>query len=284
METKKKIKIAFKRWWTPWNMKYFRERFPFMANNYDFVESKNPDYVMYSVFGNEPLPKNCTKIFYTAENAAPNMSECDYAISFRRDMAGKHFRLPNYAVRYNHCKKHDLIDLVRNDRPRSHLYWKDRKFCVFLHRRPSEPRDSFVKELSKYKKVDCPGIVHRNMNVKIPKGGDAKINFFKKYKFAMAFENSRGNGYVTEKLTDAMMAGCIPIYWGDPQVKLDFNTRSFIEVLDYGNFDRAIKRIKNIDSDASAAKKILAQPWINYDSWILLNNHKTENFIRRIFG
>lgn len=36
----------------------------------------------------------------------------------------------------------------------------------------------------------------------------------KNYKFCLCYENSRHNGYVTEKIFDAMVAGCVPIYLG----------------------------------------------------------------------
>jgi hypothetical protein len=38
------------------------------------------------------------------------------------------------------------------------------------------------------------------------------------YRFYLAFENSRHNGYVTEKVWQALAMGAIPIYWGAPDV------------------------------------------------------------------
>ena len=36
----------------------------------------------------------------------------------------------------------------------------------------------------------------------------------KRYLYAICPENTWSPGYVTEKLVDAKLAGCIPIYWG----------------------------------------------------------------------
>jgi hypothetical protein len=49
---------------------------------------------------------------------------------------------------------------------------------------------------------------------------------------------------VTEKITDAFMAGCIPIYWGDLDVVKDFNPRSFINA-NNRTFDQVITEVAN---------------------------------------
>ena len=46
----------------------------------------------------------------------------------------------------------------------------------------------------------------------------AKIEFLRAYKFVIAFENGLSPGYNTEKLTHAMEADSMPIYWGDPEI------------------------------------------------------------------
>jgi hypothetical protein len=43
-----------------------------------------------------------------------------------------------------------------------------------------------------------------------------KIAVARRYRYALVMENQRQPGYVTEKLLDAVAAGCIPIYWGAP--------------------------------------------------------------------
>jgi hypothetical protein len=59
---------------------------------------------------------------------------------------------------------------------------------------------------------------------------NAKYEFFLKYKhkYAIAFENNSYPGYTTEKLMDAFLGNSIPIYWGDPKIKEDWNTNAFI--------------------------------------------------------
>merc|ERR1712129_483060 len=49
-----------------------------------------------------------------------------------------------------------------------------------------------------------------------------------KYKFMIAFENSRTNGYMTEKFFNAMYGYTIPIYFGDEMAGKYFNDGRFV--------------------------------------------------------
>jgi len=44
-----------------------------------------------------------------------------------------------------------------------------------------------------------------------------KLSF--RYKFCIAIENSLAMDYVTEKVYDALAAGCVPIYYGAPNIR-----------------------------------------------------------------
>lgn len=47
-----------------------------------------------------------------------------------------------------------------------------------------------------------------------------KNSVLKNYKFCYCFENfSEPKGWITEKIFDAMFAGCIPVYWGPTNIK-----------------------------------------------------------------
>ena len=55
--------------------------------------------------------------------------------------------------------------------------------------------------------------------IRRPMGNAKKITAISYYTHHLAFENSICDGYVTEKIWDALKAGCIPIYWGAKDVK-----------------------------------------------------------------
>ena len=101
--------------------------------------------------------------------------------------------------------------MVRNEVLNSR---KREKFCAAVITNPIGFRLNFIKELNKYKNIDMGGRFHNNV------GGYVKdkIEFLKQYKFSLAMENSEADGYTSEKIIDAYLAGTIPIYYGDYMV------------------------------------------------------------------
>ena len=57
------------------------------------------------------------------------------------------------------------------------------------------------------------------------------------YTFAICFENMELEGWITEKIFDCFYAGCVPVYWGAPDVT-DFVPReAFIDMRAFADFD-----------------------------------------------
>ena len=50
------------------------------------------------------------------------------------------------------------------------------------------------------------------------------------YRFSLCYENIRDeSGYVTEKIFDCMRAGCVPVYWGAPNITDYVDAEAFID-------------------------------------------------------
>jgi hypothetical protein len=87
------------------------------------------------------------------------------------------------------------------------------------------------------------------------------MEFIRDYKFVMAFENSSYPGYTTEKIIEPMIVNSIPIYWGDPDISKDFNTKSFIHIEDTTDYNNAIEQIIEIDNDDEKFLSVVREPW-----------------------
>jgi hypothetical protein len=121
-----------------------------------------------------------------------------------------------------------------------------KKFCCMVVSNPKcKERNEFFHKLSKYKKIDSGGKFLNNIGIPV----ENKVEFIKDYKFVIAFENSSYPGYTTEKLIEPLLVNSIPIYWGNPEVGKDFNTNSFINIKDVLEFDAAINKIIELDTD-----------------------------------
>ena len=60
-----------------------------------------------------------------------------------------------------------------------------------------------------------------------------------------------------------MLVNSIPIYWGNPVVDRDWNTKSFINAYDFKKMSDLIEFIKFVDNNDDVYSKILEEPKFN---------------------
>ncbi len=95
-------------------------------------------------------------------------------------------------------------------------------------------RLNYLRELNKYIDIHHYGTVLKNRDLTVDNGQDTKLEVYKTYKFAIAFENSISEDYVTEKFFDPLTVGTVPIYLGAPNIE-DYSPgrNSYINVRDF---------------------------------------------------
>ena len=273
----KKIKINFSDFWPGFDKtnNYFNN---LLKEQFEVEISNRPEYLFFSVFGNQHFNyHNCVKIFYTGENIAPKLGYCDYSFSFDYIDDPRNYRLPHYLLYdgYYELARPKVIDESM----------ANRKFCNFVASNGAcQERNLFVEQLSKYKKVDCGGRWMNNIGYAV----QDKRKFQSEYKFSIAFENNayrpQHPGYTTEKIMEPMTVNSIPVYWGNPLVHQEFNTKSFVNFYDHGYMGLMIETIIDLDQNPEKYLEMLKQPWF-VDNQIPENN-KLENiksFLYKIF-
>lgn len=252
-----------------------------LANRFDVeIDNKNPDYLIFGDenFGNQNLnfnKKDVVKIFYTGENRRPENYDCHYAISFDHNFSSWHYRLPLFVIYMwsldqIHSTPFQYYHLLGN-----FPAMEKTGFASFVVGNPGcEERNEFFKKLNEVKRVDSGGKLFNNINASLD-GEEAKINFLAERKFNICFESQSYPGYVTEKILHAFYAKTIPIYWGSTTVESDFNSRAFVNVHDFANFDEAIEHILMLDSDDNLYQRMLAEPAFASNvprDYVILNN------------
>jgi alpha(1,3/1,4) fucosyltransferase len=215
--------------------------------------SNQPDLYFFTHAYNgkrDYLQYKCHRVFLGWENARTDWTSCDYALDFDFVTGNpRHKRWPIWAA-------WNVKKLVEPKDPE--IFLPKKKFaCMVVSNPYAKERIEFFHRLSKYKKVDSGGKVLNNIGG--PVGN--KMEFIKEYKFVISFENSSYPGYTTEKLIEPMLAGSIPIYWGNTVVNRDFNTRSFVHVNEYASHDEAIERIIELDKDDGKYRQLTMNPW-----------------------
>jgi len=272
----------------------------FLRENYfqiKFVNEKKADFLLFSTFNNKntlEMPKvsfKGKKIFWTGENCRIDKNKTDFAFGFdyEEDIKNNNYlRLPLY-VYYGAGR-----NLIKpSDYNPQKILEQKTKFCNYVYSKDSKERVEFFKKLSKYKKIDAPGNSMNNTRSVPSKKyryivdllsyfdfiskkykpsalfsrhfSDWRkdiIEYQKKYKFTIAFENSSYPGYTTEKIYHPMLANSIPIYWGNPEISKDFNKKSFINYYDYNDLDKLVDVVIDLDQNDKKYMKKLKQPWL----------------------
>jgi len=271
-----KVRLDFCDFW-PGFRKTANFFYVLLRERFDVEICDQPDYLIYADPGQHMhRVHDCVKIYFSVESFGPDFRECDYAFTCRYLDDPRHLRLPYYVLSAHPPR------LQKTEEEIAGLMATKSKFCCFVvsnaGRKKTQKRVEFFHRLSKYKKVDSGGAALNNIGYRIPDGVGPKWDFLRQYKFNIAFENSSVAGYTTEKLTEAMEARCLPIYWGNPRVAEEFNPKSFLNYFDFPSEEALIEKIIELDQDDAKYLEYLRQPCFHnnqpnafYDRERLLN-------------
>lgn len=258
-----------------------------IEKNYKIEFSDEPDYIICSMFGNpyEYCKYHQVRIMFSGENYIPDFNLVDYGISpYPLSFLDRHFYLPQCINDYNgHC-----VELLSAKRDYNKDFLKTKKyFANFIAGHESEYgfRGDFFKRLSEYKRVESPGKYLNNMsnNEQVDLLDGTKIAFQKQCKFTLCFESTYHEGFVTEKLADAFYSDTIPIYYGSSTVKEIFNSKAFINVVDYSSIDKAIDRIIELDQNDDEYISMLREPIFTDADYVNDKLNGLELFVKNIF-
>jgi len=235
-----------------------------LSERFDVHICDQPDFV---IFSDGPTHQqwlyNCVRIYFSSESFRPDFRKYDYAFTCHDLDDPRHMRLPYY-VPATHVDQ-----LLKGDEDPAAILAAKKKFCAFIvsngHPKKTRRRIEFFHKLSRYKKVDSAGAVLNNVGFRIPDGLKGKREFLRDYKFNIAFENESLPGYTTEKITDAMLARALPIYWGNPRIAEEFNAKSFLNARDFQTDEELLDRIMELDQDDSKYLEYAREPYLKKD-------------------
>ena len=230
--------------------------------HFDILWDDPAEFVIYGHIGHGHRLQNGIKIYWTQELYGPNWKECDYAIIPHKVEDPRAFYLPIYAFdqQLEPMIQKGPVDpiAIRASKP---------NFCSLLCAyadRTTRKRQEFFHILNRRRKVDSAGPALNNTGFRIPKDDRyrRKMDWIRNYRFNIAFENRYRPGWTTEKLVDPLHVHTIPIHWGDPRVKEDFNPDSFICAEDFSSFDNLAEYVLKVDADPDLyARYVKASPF-----------------------
>ena len=216
--------MFFNLWQEPFKETWF---FRFLTARH-LLDSSDKTIAFYSVFGPRSLIKydrSSIQCFFTAENVHryyPEysdlcMSERRIGLSMGFDFFEEHryLRLPTWVLRF-FPPEANYEEIKKRCEELSHppIGERDKFMSLVASWDPDGIRKDIFNALNTIAPIDCPGKWNHNDDSLKTIYRDDKKAYLTHYRYNVCPENSNAYGYVTEKIFDAIEAGCIPIYWG----------------------------------------------------------------------
>jgi hypothetical protein len=299
----KKIKVHFLDWYD-WIMPGSSQDNIFLyllKKNFDVIlDDKNPDVLFYSLyFGAHKNYNNCLKIYVNSEPMNYNdlslypsdsrhivaINDSDYMFTSYQSNISKNYYMPIFLLwLYHHIKVTKIVESFESLTKYREITDKNR-FCIFLHKNHNaEKRNQLLSKVTQYKQVEFRSDSISNNYCSL-----GKINGIKNFKFSFAMQNhyykeNKYNyvvpGLIDEKIIESLIAGTIPLYYGNENVGDYINSESIINFHDFESDERFIQKIIDIDSNNKLFEDYLRQPIIKNLEMLRLN--ELENFLLKI--
>lgn len=218
--------------------------------------------------------KNDIKIFFSGENlhlpvwsqyadALLGDKDCLLSLGFDYFEDARYFRFPlwlTYILKPTSNDEEIKLSLQKLRYPT--IENRDRFACMIARADISGLRTDMYNALNNIDKIDCPSTLFHNDDSLKDKYLDNKKEYLRNYTFNICPENSNAMGYCTEKVFEAIEAGCIPIYWGcynipEPKI-LNHDAIIFWDKNDNG--EKAVEQIIDLYNHPSRLKEFLSQP------------------------
>jgi hypothetical protein len=160
------------------------------------------------------------------------------------------------------------------------LEFKDKKFCLFTSRNMlNGSKKEILNKLLSLNIGQVDYIHSFNLGQYSCYHSNELLTLFNQYKFIICFENSKSNGYITEKIFNVFLAQSIPIYDGAPDVNTFINKDSYISYED----PNLIRKIQLLNNNQILYDKYIKTPKIskdyNNENWSLELKSYISKFI-----
>lgn len=245
------IKISYINWWSNNSEQLLHKIIKYHFGNIQLITyPDDTDIIISSCFGDiknvERSSARC-KIFYTGENVEfypPYNNDrllydaFDLIIGFKQtDIYRKQINFPLWLWLYSFDKSYyyyekgdNVLTFIDNHHKINMKKHKSNNVALIARHDKGGQRKLIADEVSKYYSINYPSTFRHNspkINFLMGNWID-KVNYLSDYKYNICPENSKGEGYFTEKIFNALESGTIPIYWAisNPEPRI-LNPKSY---------------------------------------------------------
>ncbi len=148
-------------------------------------------------------------------------------------------------LNFDLSKKNKLCTMIASNKFKSHpleLYTERVKAIRWLEQNHPEDFDLYGFGWDRFStKLLKPEYPSYKGSVK------SKKEIYEKYKFAICYENAKDiPGYTTEKIFDCFFAGCVPVYWGAPNITEYIPIDTFVDRRNFKTYEELYSYLKNM--------------------------------------
>jgi hypothetical protein len=211
------------------------------------------------------------RVFLSYENTIFPDFDYDFSITSLLNISDdRHLRLPiwkemidwshlgitrktnNFIKRFdNFYNIKELIKEQGND------FLKKKNICIFTSHM-KEPRKSMINFFSENFLVDVHGGSTDKKIIGHNQSSFSKKKILMNYSFNLCPENSLYPGYYTEKVPEAFLSKTLPLAWADDNIKVDFNEKAFVNLLNYSKNNYF--EIMHLLKDENFLKQFTSEP------------------------
>lgn len=238
-----------------WFVRFIRHRFPDNTTKFNLFGPLGSPFFICNNFEGK-------KVFYTAEDVEHRFTKLnlyygdyrlkyvDLAMGFGECDKDKYLRFPFWILTtFDPCSSEN--DIIKRIKEINGARYEKYDECVLINKHDKKgTRNMIYQDVKNVLNVKCAGPWKNNTDELWNKYNNDKLLYLKRFKFNICSENDNTINYVTEKLFDAFICGCIPLYYGsfnNPEPGL-INKESVIFWNDNGQNEDNIKLVKDLNN------------------------------------
>lgn len=252
-----------------------------LAGHFDISLDDQPDFLIHGNWSQRHKLHQCTKIFWTPGACPPHASGSHFSLTCHPD-SPTNLRIPPYSFLINPDR------IIRKEGEADSVAAEERDFCCFLSHNgkpPSGPFTCLIDKLKAYRNLSVLNDAAGDMHCGTVGSLEARTPRLQAYKFCLVIDDPAIPGYTSGRLIEAMLARCIPVYYGNPDIADEFNPKSLINCRDFQSLESLLQHIKEVDSSSEHYRTYLKEPFFHNNSPNrYFSEERIVHFFERVFA
>ena len=250
-----------------WFIRFLRHHFPDNKTVVNFFGPVGTPFFIKRQFEGK-------KVFYTGEDVEhPGtqlalyygdycLDHTDLSMGFGQVQHARYLRFP-YWILTTFSPEDDAAAIRERIKQINESHFEKSRECVLINKHdPAGTRELVYNGVKDILDVKLAGQWRNNTRELWDDFGNDKEAYLRTFKFNICAENNNTKDYVTEKIFDAFIAGCIPLYYGalnDPEPGL-INREAVIFWNKEGNNAENREKIRELKNNESFYRKTTQRP------------------------